>query len=219
MAVDATPGRLTAPLAALLGLLALPLPAEERACVTRVDHLDIVIAPGAIPAEGEAGLGERLLSFPRGVWNRAWGRPAVCDSSTTIAFLAGVLALSEVDRHCLARAPGDGGWLLIPGERNFRGRCRRTFCDRVNATAEDAAGLGRLVALLATGQDPGAAAGLTAAVGASGSAMVSGEAGTIIGALGEAATALTAALAAPEAAAAAAVTAIAVGGTVYLCHD
>lgn len=194
--------------------------AQERACIARVNHLDIAIAPGAILAEPDPSLRERLLSWPGNLWNRAWGQPVACDSETTIAYLGGILALDEVDSHCLAEAPGDEGWLLVPGERNFRGRCRVTICERVNAAADEGAGIARAVTRAATGQDVDSLGeGVSALASASGAAMITGRAPLVLAALGHGAEALATALAAPAAAGAAAVTVMAAGGAVYLCSE
>ncbi|MCC7321010.1 MAG: hypothetical protein IT542_08540 [Rubellimicrobium sp.] len=217
------PARFRAALLALLALLSLtaaPLAAQDRACVARVNHIDISIAPGAILEAPDVTLRERLLSWPGGLWNRAWGRPVACDSDTTIAYLAGVLALDEVGNHCLAEAPGDEGWLLVPGERNFRGRCRRTVCERVNTAAADGAEVARIVTGLATGQEVDSAAGGVAALASSSGAMLlTGRSSLVMGLLGHGAEALITALSAPALAGAAAVTVMAVGGAVYVCAD
>lgn len=214
------PARGLALLALTLAFLAGPVLAQDRACIARVNHLDIAIAPGAILADPDPSLRERLLTWPGNLWNRAWGQPAACDSETTIAYLAGILALDEIDTHCLAEAPGDGGWLLVPGERNFRGRCYRTICDRVNETADSGADLARGITRLATGEEVDTLGeGVTAFASASGAMMVTGRASLVLAALGEGAGALFTVLSAPAAAGAAAVSVVAVGGAVYVCRD
>jgi hypothetical protein len=194
--------------------------AQERACIARVDHRDVVIAPGAILSDPGVGLRERVAGWPRALWNRAWGRPAPCDSATTIAFLAGIEALPAIESYCLAEAAGDGGWLLVPGERDWRGRCRRTFCDRVNMTAADGAAVAIRMAEVITGRDyAGAADGIAGFASASGAQWLKGQAAALAGLIGQSATGLGAALASPGAAAAAAVTVIGAGSAVYLCRD
>lgn len=210
------PARGLALLALTLAFLAGPVLAQDRACIARVNHLDIVIAPGAILADPDPSFRERLLTWPGNLWNRAWGQPVTCDSETTIAYLAGILALDEVDSHCLAEAPDEDGWLLIPGERNFRGRCQRTICDRVNATAESGADLARSITRLATGEDVDSLGdGITALASTSGAMLLTGRSSVIMAALGQGAEALLAAFSAPTAA----VTVMAVGGAVYMCRD
>lgn len=194
--------------------------ARDRACIAKVNHLEIAIAPGAVVENPDPGLRERLLAWPGGLWDRAWGQPVACDSETTIAYLAGILAIDEIDAHCLAEAPGDEGWLLVPGERNFRGRCRVTTCARVNEAAADSAGIARAVTRAATGQEVDSLGeGVTAFASTSGAAMLTGRAPLIMAALGQGAGALAAALAAPAVAGAAAVTVMAAGGAIYLCRD
>lgn len=220
--MNATRSSRGAPLLALLAgvLVAGAGAAQDRACITRVNHLDIAIAPGAILADPDPGLRERLLAWPGNLWNRAWGQPVACDSETTIAYLAGVLALDEVGSHCLAEAPGDEGWLLVPGERNFRGRCRVTVCERVNGAAAEAAEVARTITRAATGQEVDSLGeGVAAFASASGAAMLTGRASLVMAALGHGAEALAAALAAPAVAGAAAVTVMAAGGAVYICRD
>lgn len=201
-------------------LLASAAAAQDRACVARVNHLDIVIAPGVILDDPDLSLRERLLSWPRGVWNRAWGRPVACDSATTIAYLAGVLALDEVEDLCLSEAPGDAGWILVPGERDFRGRCHRTICDRVNAAADDGASIARAVTTVITGRQVATLGeGVSALASTSGAMMLTGRSGLLVELLGQGSAALAGALASPAVAAAAAVTVVSVGGAVYVCRD
>ena len=109
-----------------LCLLAAPAAAQDSACMTRVDHQDIIIAPGAI-RDATAGptLRERWLTLPGRLWDRAWGQPVACDSATTLAFLAGILGYGETDGFCLVQEDSEG-FLLVPGARNFRGRCQGT---------------------------------------------------------------------------------------------
>lgn len=212
--------RADAILAAALALAAGTAAAQDRACVARVNHLDIAIAPGVILDDPDVTLRERMLGWPSGLWNRAWGQPVACDSATTIAYLAGILALDEVEGYCLAEAPGDEGWLLVPGERNFRGRCRVTACDRVNALAEDSAAVARAVTSLATGREVNTLGdGVAAVASASGAMMLTGQSTTVMSLLGQGATALGTALSAPAAAGAAVVTVMTVGGAVYVCAD
>lgn len=200
--------------------LAAPAAAQDRACVTRVNHLDIAIAPGAILDDPDVSLRERLLGWPSGLWNRAWGNPVACDSATTIAYLGGILALDEIDGYCLSEAPDDEGWLLVPGERNFRGRCRVTICDRVNNTAADGAAVARAVTSLATGQQvDDFDDGVRAVASTSGAMMLTGQSSLLMSLLGQGAGAVGAALATPAAAGAAAVTVMAVGGAVYVCRE
>lgn len=198
--------------------LASPAMAQDRPCVARVDHLDVVIAPGVVDAA--PGAAERIARWPGALWDRAWGRPATCDSATTIAFLAAVEAVEDIDGLCLAEAADDGGWLLVPGERNWRGRCRRTVCDRINAAAADGAAIAGIVTSVATGRQVGSLGeGVTAVASTSGAMMLTGQAPALFTLLGEGATAAGAALSAPAVAGAAAVTVLAVGGAVYVCRD
>lgn len=200
--------------------LALPMAAQAQTggCVARVDHRDIIIAPGAVEG-GTSSWRERLMGWPSGLWNQAWGNPVPCDSGTTIAFLAGISAMEDVDSMCLAEAPDNGGWLLVPGQRNYRGHCQGKICTTVNTAVGGGTAIARDVTRLATGREVDSLGdGVSAIASTSGAMMLTGQSSTILGLLGQGAGAVTTALSAPLLAGAAAVTVVAVGGVVYACN-
>lgn len=208
-------------LRAALGLVlcAGPLAAQDRACVTRVNHQDIIIAPGAIIAEPDVGLRERLWTLPNVSWNRLWGTPAACDSATTLAFVSGVLGYAETDAFCLTLEDSEG-FLLVPGARNFRGLCRSTVCDRVNLIAADAGSvLGRMTEIVTGHEIDSAQDGLRALASGTGAMLLSGNGPAMVEVLGQTGAVLGAALSAPGVAAATAVTVLTVGGAVYVCAE
>lgn len=207
-------------LSGLFLALALPMAAQAQSdgCVARVDHRDIIIAPGAVEG-GASSWRERIMGWPTGLWNQAWGNPQPCDSGTTIAFLAGISALEDVDTMCLAEAPDDGGWLLVPGQRNYRGHCQGKICTTVNTAVGGGAAIARDVTRLATGREVDSLGeGVSAIASSSGAMMLTGQSSTVMGLLGQGAAAVTSALSAPILAGAAAVTVVAVGGAVYACN-
>jgi hypothetical protein len=132
-------------------------------------------------------------------------------------FLATTMRLDQTEGYCLAQDDAQG-WLLVPGARNFRGRCTRTVCDRVNILADGMAALGTAMLGLATGREIETDAdAVTAVAHGTGAVLVSGRASAVAASLGQAGAALGTALATPSAAAGTAVTVIGVGGAVYLC--
>lgn len=204
---------------ALLALLAGPSgPASaEDICRADVNSTEILIDRDDL-APGTPSLRERGARWAGLGVNRALGRPPACDSETLIAFLANEVPDADLSGFCLL--PDDLlGYILVPGARNFRGRCTRTTCDRVNATKDGAVSVAGTATDIVTNRGEGETR-TSAVLHASGAAIVSGTAASVLSSIGGAATAtLTAAMAAPAVAGAAAVSLVAVGGAVYLCHD
>lgn len=157
---------------------------------------------------------ERLLNFPARSFDYLTGEQRHCDSAEVFALLTGIEDVSDM---CLQLADAETGFLLIPGARNFRGRCAsHAVCERVNGTKD------ALVA--ATGAVIGAALGtgdstLSKVTHSSGAVLLSGSGAQISSALGSAATSAAGVVSAPVALTAAAVTAVAVGGVVYVCAE
>ncbi len=205
--------------------LALVLPAaaqaQDRNCIARVNHQELIIVAGTvIDGKTDTTLRERFVTWPRRQWNSAWGTPSDCDSATIIAFLGGMMSLEDTEGHCLVETADRTGYLLAPGERNFRGMCRITACDRVNMLREESTDLARRMTELATGQEiESFGDGVNALAHGSGALMMSGQGPMVAEALGTTAGGLSGALASPAALAAAGVTVIAVGGAVYLCSN
>jgi len=197
----------------LLTVLASPLAAQNAACTARVDGQDVVIAPGAMVDGSGAGLRERLTSWPSRGWDRVWGNPRSCDSGVLIAFLAGIEGMTEdeADDLCLAELPEDQGYLLVPGERNFRGLCRVTICDRVVMASNDTEAVTGRIDALASAVLPD---GIEGTVRGSGAVLLSGNAGIASQLLGPAVSPeIAGLLTSPQTA----VTVMAVGGLVYYC--
>ncbi|TNC73752.1 hypothetical protein [Rubellimicrobium roseum] len=190
--------------------------AQAQSCATRVNAQELIIVPEAMGAPSP-GLRERLRMWPSRTWDRAWGERVACDSAAIIHVLGTTMRLEETDGYCLAEDDHEG-WLLVPGVRNYRGRCTKTVCDRVNVVADGVETLGLTMMSLATGRriDNDAEA-VTAVAHGTGAVLVSGQASAVASSLGPSAAALGSALAVPAAAGAAAVTVIGVGGAFYLC--
>jgi hypothetical protein len=193
--------------------------AQSRNCIAHVNHQELIIVAGTVvDGNGTTGLRERLFNWPSRTWDSAWGQAPECDSGVTIAFLANMLSLAETEGYCLAEADDGTGFLLVPGERNFRGRCRSTVCDTVDMVADQSRAVaGTVTSILAGQKIDSPADGVTAIVSGSGAMLLTGQTPALVSALGQGAAALTAALSAPAAAAAAAVTVVTVGGAVYVC--
>ncbi|WP_210527809.1 hypothetical protein [Rubellimicrobium arenae] len=202
----------------LLGLLlaVIASAAQAQSCVARVNAQELIIVPDAMGAPS-AGLRERLRMWPSRTWDRAWGDRVQCDSAAIIHFLGTTMRIDETEGYCLAQ-DDENGWLLVPGARNYRGRCTKTVCDRVNVVAGATEALGTTMMSLAAGRrvqtDSDA---VTAVAHGTGAVLVSGQAPAVAASLGQSAAALGTALTVPAAAGAAAVTVIGVGGAFYFC--
>ena len=202
---------------AALALWAGAAKAQDQACVARVNGSDMVVAAGAVRDNSDnITLRERVLGWPSQTWNRALGAPLACDSETTIAFLGAVLAVDQIDRYCLSYDAETDGFLLVPGARNYRGRCQKTACDRVNIARDQATGFlgGMMQAVLQPPQT-----GLLGLTHSSGAMLLTGQRGAVLESLGSAATGVAAALSTPAAMTAAAVTVMTVGSAVYVCSE
>jgi hypothetical protein len=204
---------------ALLAAVLLPAAAEARSCAARVNGQELILVPEAMEAPAP-GLRERMLMWPQRTWNRAWGARTECDSAAVIHFLARSLQLDQTEGYCLADGD-EAGWLLVPGARNWRGRCTVTACDRVNAAAGAGAGIARTVAALATGgRVRSMGDGVQAVAHGTGAMLLTGQGAAVAATLAESAASVSAAVAAaPAAAAGTAVTVVAIGGAVWLCSD
>ena len=195
--------------------------AQSQNCVARVNHQDLIIVAGTvIDGTPVIGLRDRFLSWPSRSWDSAWGAAPECDSAVTTAFLARMLSLEETEGYCLADADDGTGFLLVPGLRNFRGRCKAAACDHVNMLRDEGLGVAHALTSLIAGREINSAAdGVTALASGSGAMLVTGQTSAVVQALGQTATALGAVLSAPAAATAAVVTVVTVGGAVYVCSE
>ncbi len=205
-------------IAALLCLVPLPAPAQPP-CRAEINSTDLVIDAEALATErGAVDLRERIARWPASGLNRLRGQLPSCDSATLIAFLAREVPEDDIAGYCLTPDPALG-YILAPGARDYRGRCLRTTCDRVQEAGDGAAATAARVADIATGRRKEQSRA-EAVIHSSGAAIVTGSAGSVLSALGSGATtAVTAALTAPVFAGAAAVSVMTVGGAVYLCSD
>lgn len=217
-------GRASGWLAPLLGviLLVLALPAQAQGrgdCRALVNGAEMVISADALGNAPRATAGERLLGAPRRGLDRLRGQIPPCDSARLITFLAALEGLPPQDaaRYCLAQVSGGDGMLLIPGPRNYRGRCARTVCERVNMTAADAAVAARRLGQVMQGQE---IAGVERSRQSSGALLLSGNGALLEPILMGIAEGLGSAIAGnPAVATAAAVTLLAGGGALYLCAN
>ena len=76
-----------------------------------------------------------------------------------------------------AAADDAQGWLLVPGEANYRGRCVKTVCDRVNVVAGGMGALGKAMLGLATGREVETGTdAVTAVAHGTGAVLVTGQA-------------------------------------------
>ncbi|ARO15213.1 hypothetical protein BVG79_01871 [Ketogulonicigenium robustum] len=208
--------------AAVVVLLALPFAgpaaAQDQTCTAHVNDQHLIIVAGTV-TDSSAGWRERMTNS----WNgrgRAEGDYPPCDSEVTIAFIGGMMGLEDTSGYCLTRTDEDSAWLLAPGARNYRGECRKTTCEYVNMAADTSGDILRRGAEIATGRDiDDVGDGVTAVAGTAGTLMMTGQASSVMQALGAGAQALTAAVSGPALLAAGAVTIVGVGGAVYLCRD
>lgn len=181
----------------LVGLFA-PTFALADVCQTRIEAVDLEIDPDVL--EADASWRESLLTLPR------FSSKRQCNSAEIYAFMDG---LADLDGKCMAYADEDTGYVFLTGERNFRGRCSKTACQRVNDTKENLSAL--TVAILGKVVD--------IADHPTGAVIVSGASDTIIGSIGSVSGAALTALSTPSVLAATSVSAVAVGGAVYICSE
>lgn len=206
-----------APVFAVLLAAALPAFAEDF-CRANVNSTELLVDRDALATEpAQIGIAERTLAWPSRGLSRLRGESPACDSQTLIAFLANEVPAGDIQGYCLL--PDESlGFILVPGERTFRGRCLKTTCDRINAARDAALNVAGAATDIVSGRDPDETRP-EAVLHASGAAILSGSAASVLSSLGAGASAtLSAALAAPAVAGAAAVSVVAIGGTVYLCR-
>ncbi|WP_157057436.1 hypothetical protein [Loktanella sp. 3ANDIMAR09] len=179
-----------------------------EAITVQIDTETLAVAPAPTTRR------ERLLNFPARSFDFITRDQRACTSQEVFAFLAQV---ETVDDKCLSYTDAQTGFLLVPGPRNFRGRCNAsTVCTRVNGTRDAVATATVAITDVALGTGDSTLSKVTHTTGAM---VLSGTGATISGALGSAITGVTAAVGAPIALTAAAVTAVAVGGAIYICAD
>ncbi len=197
---------------ALAALASSPALADE--CTVRVNAMDVVVNTDLF-GEG-ATLREDVLSWPRRSLNALTGTLPTCASDITLDFMAGIEGLPNTDGYCLAEGDAQTGWLLVPGPRNFRGRCAVSTCQQINGAADDIVGLTNRMALMLYGEpNPD-------------SQIMAHASGVMIMTLGRDAiqdkaeelgsAALVAALTTPMGLSATALSVVAVGGSMWMCN-
>ena len=190
--------------------------ASAERCRAEVNGAEVVIeAENFANFADEVGTRERLMDWPARKWNRLWGTPPACDSGVLFDYLATTVPLDQIDGYCLTATEEDG-YFLIPGARNYRGHCKKTFCERVNTTKQETVEIGRSIARSAvdTVTQPD---NLRAVAHQSGAFILTGGAATLSANLAATGSTLATALSTPAALAATGVSVVAVGGAVYMC--
>jgi hypothetical protein len=198
----------------LTTLLATPASAER--CRALVNGAEVVIeAENFANFADEVGTRERLMNWPARKWSNLWGAPPACNSGVLFDYLATTVPLDQINGYCLTATDEDGHF-LIPGERNYRGNCRKTFCERVNTTKEETVSISKSIARSAvdTISQPD---NLRAVAHKSGAFILTGGASALSANLATTGTTLATALSTPAALAATGVSVVAVGGAVYMC--
>ncbi|UOA31475.1 hypothetical protein DSM110093_01240 [Sulfitobacter sp. DSM 110093] len=191
-------------------------PASAERCRAVVNGAEVVVeAENFANFADEVGTRERLMNWPARKWSNLWGTPPACNSGVLFDYLATSVPLDQINGYCLT-ATDENGYFLIPGERNYRGYCRKTFCERVNTTKEETVDIGKSIARSAvdTVSQP---ENLRAVAHKSGAFILTGGASALSANLATTGTTLATALSTPAALAATGVSVVAVGGAVYMC--
>jgi hypothetical protein len=131
-------------------------------------------------------------------------------------YLATTVPDNQIEGYCLTQ-DDKTGFFLVPGERNFRGLCRTTVCERVNTTKAETLAVTKSIANAALTTVTGPAAAVAVAH-KSGAMILSGSASTLITNLNATSSAVVTALSTPAALTAVGVSVLAVGGAVYMCN-
>ncbi len=192
------------------------LPAAAESCRAYVNGSEVVVDAENFDTFRETvKRRERLLNWPSKTWNRTLGAPVACNSGVLFDYLASTVPVEDIDGYCLTNST-EAGYFLIPGPRNFRGMCRKTLCEKVNATVEETRDITAALAssALESATDPDAR---RAVAHKSGAFILSGSAASLGTTLSSAGTGVMTALSTPGVLAAAGVTVVAAGGAVYIC--
>ncbi len=190
-------------------------PAVADNCTVRVNAMDVVVNTDLF-GEGTT-IRENMLSWPRRSLNALTGTLPTCPSDVTLDFMAGIEGLPNTNGYCLAEGDATTGWLLVPGPRDYRGRCAVSACQRINGAADDIVGLtNRMALMLYAPPNPE-------------SEVMAHASGVMIMTLGQkviqdkaeelGSAALTAAIASPMGLSATALSVVAVGGTMWMCNS
>ena len=198
-----------------LALALLASPAMADVCASTIESIDLQIDTDKLTVSpAPTTRRERLRNFPGRSFDWLTGDVRACSSQEVFAFMAQV---EDVTDKCLQPTDAETGFLLVPGARNYRGRCTSGgVCTRVNGTKDAiASATGAIVGtILGTGTST-----LSKVTHSSGAVLLSGSGASIGSTLGTAATGAVGAVGAPVAIGAAAVTAVAVGGAVWVCSE
>jgi hypothetical protein len=202
-------------LALLALVLALPTGALAQArCQAQVNGVETLVEfdRGSETARGIT-FREAATRGPGRLWSWAWGNEPTCNSAVLIEQLSASLPPEEIDGYCLAWVEETGSYVLVPGSRNYRGRCNGVVCRVVNAStsqvSETAAGI--------TGVVQRGASGVSAVNHGTGGLILRGSSSAVMGALGTAGSAVAGAVTAPAALAAGAATVVVGGGAMFVC--
>ena len=202
----------SSPAPALTALTAAPASAER--CRAEVNGAEVVVeAENFANFAEEVGTRERLLNWPARKWSKLWGTPPACDSGVLFDYLATTVPLDQIG--LLLTATPEDGHFLIPA-RNYRGYCKKTFCERVNTTKEETVEISKNIARSAVDRlsQPD---NLRAVAHKSGAFILTGGASALSANLATTGSTLATALSTPAALAATGVSVVAVGGAVYMC--
>ena len=204
-------------LLALLFLL-LPFSAAADVCTVRVHGMDITIDSTQFTDDDlTVSTGEQLMTAPKQLWANLRGSLPPCSSNTTLTFMGSLMETYTPNGYCLEFGDNDAGYLLLPGTRNFRGRCEKTTCERINVAADEASALNAQMRGI-FGQPPSFEE--IARAETLGAMAVKGTDRFLRGKLNNAATmTIFTALGAPELLIASSVTVVALQGAAFLCHD
>ena len=198
-----------------LALALLASPAMADVCASTIESIALQIDTDTLTVSpAPTTRRERLLNFPTRSFDWLTGHQRACTSQEVFAFVS---QIEPVDDMCLQYADDEAGYLLVPGARNFRGRCTSGgVCTKVNGTKDAlASATGAIVdTILGTGTST-----LSKVTHSSGAVLLSGSGASIGSTLGTAATGAVGTVGAPVAIGAAAMTAVAVGGAVYVCSE
>jgi hypothetical protein len=193
------------PMLALAAGLAFSGPAHASAsqCDTRIDGEAVTIFFGDDPGS----------AIPR---ERFWRRGQDCPGAVVITYLMPDLSAEEREVFCANYDPKTRSHSQpAQGRRDKYGRCVEPSktCALVNATRDETLALMGMATPQEGRERPSA---LSRIVHSSGALILSGNLGTLTGALGSAGTA---AMASPAILAGAAASVVVIGGAVYLCSD
>ena len=204
-------------LLAILFLL-LPFAATAEVCTVRVHAMDITIDSAQfVDDDLSISTGETLLSAPRRMLSGLRGTLPPCSSDTTLTFMGSLMETYTPNGYCLEFGDKDVGFLLLPGTRNFRGRCEKTTCERINVAADEVSAINAQMRGI-FGQPPSFEE--IARAETLGAMAVKGTDRFLRSKLNNAATmTIFTALGAPELLIASSVTVVALQGAAFLCHD